>query len=115
MTFGERLASLRNRTGLSQSELAKRVNISKSALAMYETNNREPNFQITKKLADYFEVSIDYLLCRTDEKNGTSEEINTAFYDYDNLDKFTDEEVLKLQEKIFEELKRRSRNDIRKK
>ena len=65
MTFGERLAELRKKQGLSQSELAKKLNISKSTLAMYETDKRQPNFETQTKIADFFEVSIDYLLGRS--------------------------------------------------
>ena len=64
MTFGERLAELRKKQGLSQNDLANKLNISKSTLAMYETDKRQPNFEMQTKIADYFEVSIDYLLGR---------------------------------------------------
>lgn len=61
-TFSDRIKKLRAKSGLSQSELASRINISKSALAMYETGKREPNFEIVKRMANFFDVSIDYLL-----------------------------------------------------
>lgn len=64
MTFGERLAELRKKQYLSQSELAKRLNISKSSLAMYETDKRQPNFETQTKIADFFNVTTDYLLGR---------------------------------------------------
>lgn len=64
MTFGERLAELRKKQDLSQNELAKKLNISKSTLAMYETDKRQPNFETQTKIADFFEVSVDYLLGR---------------------------------------------------
>jgi HTH-type transcriptional regulator, competence development regulator len=111
--LGTRLKELRGKR--SQEEVAERIGISRARYSHYENNRSQPDNELLNKLADYYQVTVDYLLGRTDEKNGTFEEINTAFYDYDNLDKFSDEEVLKLQEKIFEELRRRSRKDNRKK
>lgn len=61
-TFGQRIASLRKKRGLTQFELAKLLNISKSALGMYETDKREPNFETLIQIADYFEVTLDYLI-----------------------------------------------------
>lgn len=61
-TFGKRLANLRKKKGLSQFELAKRLNISKSTLGMYEINKREPNFETLIQIAEYFEVTLDYLI-----------------------------------------------------
>ncbi|WP_036717930.1 helix-turn-helix domain-containing protein [Paenibacillus harenae] len=61
-TFGSRIASLRKKKGLTQLELAKLLNISKSALGMYETDKREPNFETLMQIAEYFEVTLDYLI-----------------------------------------------------
>jgi len=61
-TFGERLAKLRKERGLTQKQLAKHLQISKSTLAMYETNKREPDFETLIFISKFFEVSIDYLL-----------------------------------------------------
>lgn len=67
-SFGDRLSELRKEKGLSQQELADLFEISKSAIAMYETDRREPDNETLKKLATYFNVSTDYLLGRTDER-----------------------------------------------
>lgn len=61
-TFGERVSTLRNNKGLSQSELAGRLNIAKSTLAMYETDKREPSFEVVQRIADFFNVTTDYLI-----------------------------------------------------
>ncbi|MGM9534056.1 MAG: helix-turn-helix domain-containing protein [Intestinibacter sp.] len=63
--FGKRLAELRKENKITQRELANKLNISKSSLAMYETNKRQPTNDVLVKLADYFDVSVDYLLGRT--------------------------------------------------
>ncbi|PTM59584.1 helix-turn-helix domain-containing protein [Desmospora activa] len=69
-TFSERLKSLRNKSGLSQSELATRLSIAKSTLAMYETGKREPGFETAQRIADFFNVTLDYLTGRTDNPTG---------------------------------------------
>lgn len=64
MTIGERIAQLRKSRSMSQFQLAKTLNIATSTLGMYETNKRKPNMEMLEKLADFFGVSIDYLLGR---------------------------------------------------
>ena len=66
--FGERLAKLRKEKGLSQQELAKLFELSKSAIAMYETDRREPSNESLNELAIFFNVSTDYFLGRTDQR-----------------------------------------------
>lgn len=90
-TFGERIAKLRTNRNLSQSEIAKRINVAKSTLAMYETNKREPSFEITQRIADFYNVTVDYLLTgRTDDPSPTAgpsipPEANVFFYEWDKL------------------------------
>lgn len=67
MSFPQRLKLLREKRGLSQRELARQVNIAPSTLAMYEVGKREPDFEIVARLANFFGVSLDYLLGRTDD------------------------------------------------
>lgn len=67
--FGERLRELRTEKQLSQSEFAKQVRLTKSAVNMYERGEREPSFEVLEKIADYFNVDLDYLLGKTDCKN----------------------------------------------
>lgn len=62
--IGEKIANLRKKRGMSQSQLAKELNIGTSTLGMYETGKRSPNPEMLNKLADYFHVSVDYLLGR---------------------------------------------------
>ncbi|WP_052352832.1 helix-turn-helix domain-containing protein [Neobacillus dielmonensis] len=62
LSFGERLAKCRIKVGLSQAELSERVQISKSTLAMYETNKREPSLATINKLSEKLGVSTDYLI-----------------------------------------------------
>jgi transcriptional regulator with XRE-family HTH domain len=62
--MAKRLTELRNAKGLAQKDIAEYLGITKSAYGFYEQNRREPSPEIIKKLADYFDVSADYLLGR---------------------------------------------------
>ena len=66
---GNRIKLLREEKKIRQDELAKVLSISPSAVGMYERDEREPNDEITLKLAQYFEVSTDYLLGKSDNRN----------------------------------------------
>lgn len=63
--FANILRTLRTNHSLSQSDLAARLGISKSAVSMYEQGRREPDFNVLRKIADIFHVEIDYLLGRS--------------------------------------------------
>ncbi|WP_127580142.1 helix-turn-helix domain-containing protein [Paenibacillus koleovorans] len=69
---GERMAALRDKTGLTQEELSGKLGISRAALSHYETNRREPDYLTLCTIADYYQVSLDYILCRTDDPSFTS-------------------------------------------
>lgn len=60
--LGARLAVLRREAGLSQAELARRLQISASAMGMYEQGRREPSMQMLVAMARELQVSTDYLL-----------------------------------------------------
>lgn len=62
--FYERLSLLREEKGLNKTEMAKRLGIPVSTYSNYEYGNREPDFTLAKKIADYFNVTTDYLLGR---------------------------------------------------
>lgn len=59
---GNKLKKLRESEGLLQKELADKLNISTSTIGMYEQGRRDPDYTTLKKIANYFNVSIDYLL-----------------------------------------------------
>ena len=68
MSFGERLKGLRLSHDLKQSELADILGISSSAVGSYERCERQPAYELLQKYADYFNVSIDFMLCNSSEK-----------------------------------------------
>ena len=68
-TFAERLQWMRERRGISRYVLSELCGLSKNMIARYERGERKPNAEALCALADFFEVSVDYLLCRqTDGK-----------------------------------------------
>lgn len=60
--LNKQIESLRRKMGWSQVELAKRLNISPSAVGMYEQGRREPSIEVLIALSQTFEVTIDYLI-----------------------------------------------------
>lgn len=66
MTFSERLISLRKSKNITQKQISTTINMSEPAYQRYEYGTREPAYQKLIALADYFNVSIDYLVGRTD-------------------------------------------------
>ena len=61
-----RLKEIRKSKGISQLKVAMDLNTNQNTISRYETGEREPGINELIKLADYFNVSIDYLLERTD-------------------------------------------------
>lgn len=70
-TFGERLKELRKEYRLTQDDLAKILYLNKSSISKYENGKNGAENEILEKLADYFDVSIDYLLGRSDIKKSS--------------------------------------------
>ena len=60
--YGERIAQERERLGLTQSELAEKLDVSQKSISKYERNNRRPNFETIAKMSHLFGVTTDYLL-----------------------------------------------------
>lgn len=67
MTFPERLKELRIYRNLTQKEIADSIGMAPVAYQRYEYGTREPAYQKLIALADYFDVSLDYLVGRSDE------------------------------------------------
>ena len=61
-----RLKQLRKKRGISQLKLAMDLSTNQNTISRYETGEREADYETLIKIADYFNVPIDYLLARTD-------------------------------------------------
>ena len=66
--FKERLKQLRTESGLTQTELADKLQMSKGSIGNYESGNREPNMETLEAIADFFNVDMNYLLGYSNER-----------------------------------------------
>lgn len=89
----ERLVELRKKHDLTQQDMARILGISRQAYSNYELGNREADYSTLKKLSNYFNVTVDYLLGESDtpEKNrpATDNDIKVALFG--GADEVTDE------------------------
>jgi transcriptional regulator with XRE-family HTH domain len=67
--IGERLKFLREEKGLRQSDLANKLGVSQQTISQYEKDVREPDSTMSKKIATFFGVSIDYLYGNSSERS----------------------------------------------
>ena len=95
--FSDKLKELRKKNGITQSQLAEALNVTKGAIAMWETNKRTPDLDMAGVIADYFNVSVDYLLERNDAIS-TDTDTDLKFALFNGAEGVTDE--------MFEEVKR---------
>lgn len=87
--FSERLKELRKSKGLTQIQFANEFNIANGTIGMWESGKREPDFATIQKIADFFGVTVDYLLGRSEEKTPaktgereiTLDDFTYAFYE----------------------------------
>ncbi|KRL86394.1 hypothetical protein FC50_GL000913 [Lacticaseibacillus pantheris DSM 15945 = JCM 12539 = NBRC 106106] len=66
----ERLRELRNAKHLTQSDVAKRIGITRPAYTAYESGKRQPDYATLKTIASLFDVSTDYLIGNSDSLHG---------------------------------------------
>lgn len=64
--FSKRLREIRMRCGFTQQNMSDKLNISLNGYQKYEQNERSPSLDCLVAMADIFDVSLDYLLCRDD-------------------------------------------------
>jgi transcriptional regulator with XRE-family HTH domain len=89
--FAEKLKGLRIAKDITQKDISEIFCISQSTIAMWETGKREPDYETIIKIANYFEVTIDYLLGNSDEPTPVS-----------NLSNIPDDEVWELRREMAE-------------
>ena len=95
-----RLAELRKKANISQASLAKKFKVTQHTVSRWETGDREPDNETLTKLADFFGVTIDYLLGRDiqETKNDLSaDESKKVDEIYEIYDKLSDEAKEKLR------------------
>ncbi len=66
MKFNERLKNQRNEHGFTQKYVSEQIGVTLRAYQQYEQGKYEPNIEKLIKLADLFDITLDYLVCRCD-------------------------------------------------
>lgn len=88
MDISEKLKNLRGKTEYNKSEMAKQLKLSRSVYMEVENGTREPSKDVLKKVSDYFNVSVDWLMGKTEnpeKENITEEKSNLLDSFLDNL------------------------------
>ena len=93
MPFKDMLKSLREERGLSQDELARLTQLSKSTISMYENGNREPKFETLEVIADFFNVDMNTLLDKKQPIMALTQQEETHIKKYRQLDADGKEEI----------------------
>lgn len=109
--LGKRLKELRGKR--TQEEIANKLGLSRARYSHYENGRSEPDTEMLQKMADFFGVSVDYLLGRTDNPNLGNEQENLFFFNKEGL---SEEDLALIREHIeFVRAKARKRAEKNKK
>lgn len=86
MMLGQKLKELRVRKGLTQAQLASEMEISPSAIGMYEQDRREPDAELTMRFAKFFGVTVDCLLgYKPEEQSEVLDAMRKLLYSQEGL------------------------------
>ncbi|WP_339259304.1 helix-turn-helix domain-containing protein [Lysinibacillus sp. FSL K6-3209] len=91
--LGVRLKYLRKSNNKTQQDIADILGITRPAYTAYEQGKRNPDYEILEKIADYYNVSIDYLLGRTDNKGALHTQAGISDNEYNNLSAYQKEVI----------------------
>lgn len=97
---GQRLRELRKAKKLTQYDLSQYLNSVKSSISMYENGINQPDNEALIKLAELFQVSVDYLLGRTDIPHQVDVLQNIAYFG-DDQEQLTEDEAEFLKESLL--------------
>lgn len=104
MEFKERLKELRTKKSIKQKDLGQVLNYNYTTISNYESGRNEPSISDIKKLAEFFDVSIDYLLCINDYKRNYNDnndhellmKFQTIYYSSDTITKKLLNDIIQL-------------------
>ena len=85
MNVGDRISELRKSEGITQQQLANRIDVSKSAVGGYEQNRKKPSISVLNRISEYFGVTTDYLLGNSNLKHDPHSRIKEALEDEPEL------------------------------
>lgn len=94
MEFKDRLVQLRKELGLTQEEFAEKIGYTRTAVSAWEIGRNEPSNSDTLKIADFFNVSTDYLLGKSDVKKLDSLSDAFSFEFYRETEGLTEDEII---------------------
>lgn len=118
--LGNILKSLRIGKGLTQSELAKELNVSRSSIGMYENGERSPSVEALEIFADFFNVDMNYITGTTEEEyyiNLQTRQIAQEIFENEelkalfNASRNATKEDLEITKNLLISLKRKERGD----
>lgn len=69
LSFGKKLTECRKRKGLTQQELAKQLKTVHTVIGRYERDEMTPSIEVVKKLANFLDTTVGYLLAETEQEN----------------------------------------------
>ena len=90
--FASRLKKPRLERNLSQAQLAEKMNTLQQTIGKYESGVNSPKIEALASFADFFNVTVDYLLGRVDDPTMTSEDLLRALHSIPDLSKSYDTE-----------------------
>lgn len=93
--IGQRMKALREENHLSQADIAKLCETNQSTIARMENGQTVPTVKVLVCLADYYNVSMDFLCCRTEKPQG-------QFYDYIPKNRITEDAMKQFIEMCFD-------------
>ena len=99
-SFQERFDELLKDNGLSRLSLAKKLNISSTAINGYFNNNYYPQIDIAIKICEYFDCSLDYLFGRSDNINNNDRNNNDFIENFHKLLKFNNISITKTMREL---------------
>lgn len=107
--FAEKLKTLRGKKSLTQEEFAREINVTKGAVAMWETGKRTPDLTMIKKIAEYFDITVDELIGGSVDRRGLDE----AYFSFAKSaqDEGIDPDDIKLALETIRELKYRNKRE----
>ena len=97
-SFSDTLSALRREKDISQRKAAADLNVSQALLSHYENGVREPGLDFVRRACDYYKVSADYLLCRTENPDGAVSVVRAAMTFFDEIRCMADRAQTALQE-----------------
>lgn len=111
--IGNQIKKLRQENKLLQKELAEELNLTQQTISSYESNKREPDSETLQKIAQYFDVSVDYLLGISKERT-PADKIKEALSSDPELldfwDKLSDREDL---QELFKKTKNKNPEEVK--